>query len=358
MKVVAVETWLLRFPYHPGAADPVGQLVDLPGVFVRLEDGTTGMGFSYAFTRAGRSIALLIEEVLAPATIGRDVGERQLLWEELWWSMRRLGAGITQLALSALDIALWDAAARSAGLPLHRLLGTQRTSLPVFASGNYSPALPVDTLVANARADVERGFDALKVRLGGRPVEEDIGRLRKVRAAIGDGVRLMTDAAELWTLAEAAWVAPRLADLDIFWLEEPLPSEDLAGYADLQARVDFPLALGEHFFNRYQFADCLRMEAGHIMQPDAAIVGGVTEFMRIAELARAHNRPIAPHLVTELHVQLSAATSNTIYVEHFPFTDHLWQERLEVSGGTVAVPERPGHGLDFRPDIFELLRIG
>jgi L-alanine-DL-glutamate epimerase-like enolase superfamily enzyme len=358
MMIENVESWILRFPYHPGAADAPGQMVELAGVFVHTDEGTRGMGFTYSFCSAGRSIKALIDDVLAPAVVGRQLVERACLWDELWGMMRRLGAGVTLLALSALDTALWDAAARAQGMALHRLLGTHRTRIPVFGSGNYSPALTTEKLVDNARRDIDRGFDAIKVRIGGRAVEEDVERLAGVRAAIGDKVRLMTDAAELLTLAEATWVSPRLNDINIYWLEEPLPSEDLIGYRDLQARVDFPLALGEHFFTRFQFLDCLRLGAAQVLQPDVAIVGGVTEFMRIVELAKGFGRPIAPHLVTDLHVQLAAASPNTIYVEHFPFTDHLWEEGLEVREGTVLVPDRPGHGLDFRPSIFDECRVG
>jgi L-alanine-DL-glutamate epimerase-like enolase superfamily enzyme len=357
MKIARIESWVLQFPYHPGAADGPGQLVDLPGVFVEAEDGTRGLGFTYAFCRAGRSIKSLIDEVLTPAAIGRDVADRVSLWNELAWKTRRLGHGVNMLALAALDIALWDVAARAQAMPLHRFLGASAHSVPVFASGNYSPALPEDVLLANALNDVERGFGAIKIRIGGRPVEEDLARLRRVRAAVGDNIRLMADAAELLSLAEANWIIPRLEDIGLYWLEEPLPSEDLVGYRELQRRSPFPLAMGEHLLTRFQFLDCLRMEAAQVLQPDVAIVGGVTEYLRIAELAAAHGRAVAPHLVTELHVHLSAAISNTIYVEHFPFTSHLWEDALAMRDGAVVIPERPGLGLTFKPDVFEASRI-
>ncbi len=358
MTIAAIESWILRFPYHKGAADGAWNMVDLVGVFVTIEGGVRGMGFTYAFQRAGTSIKAMIDDVLAPSIVGRALADRARLWDELWWLTRRLGAGISMLALSALDIALWDAAARVARQPLHRFIGSRQDSVPVFASGNYSPALSADALVDNALRDIDRGFDAIKLRTGGRRPEEDLDRLRQVRRAVGGDVRLMADAAELMTLPEAIWIAPRLADIELFWLEEPLPSEDLADYRALQHHCAFPLAMGEHFFNRFQFRDCLESGAAAIVQPDVCLVGGITEYLRIEALASVHGRPLAPHLVTELHVQLAAASSNTVYVEHFPFVDHLFETSLEVSNGRVAVPGNPGHGLDFRPGLFDALRVG
>ena len=156
MTVVGIESWILRFPYHPGAAAGSWDTVDLVGVFADIEGGARGIGFTYAFQRAGASIKAMIDDVLTPVVLGRPLAGRGALWDELWWMTRRLGAGVSMLALSALDIALWDAAARAANLPLHRLLGAVRDDVPVFASGNYSPALSVEALVDNALRDVDR----------------------------------------------------------------------------------------------------------------------------------------------------------------------------------------------------------
>lgn len=357
MKIAAVDSWVLQYPYHPAAADTPMQVVDVIGVDLTTEDGTHGMGFTYSLCGGAAAIKALIDDLFGPLVVGQSLEDRERIWHTLWWKTRRLGAGVTMLALAALDIALWDSVARVAGVPLARLLGAQRDGVPAFASGTFSPALDVDTLVRNAAIAVEQGFTALKIRIGGTTPEADLVRLQAVRRAIGDQVRLMCDAAELYTLPDALWMCPRLEDLQVYWFEEPLPAEDVAGHAHLQARTTVAIAVGEHLFDRFRFTEYLRADAASIYQPDAAILGGVSEFRRVAQLTEAHGRPIAPHLVTDLHVSLAAAAPNAIYVEHFPFTDHLWQQPIIVRDGVVLVPDRPGHGLELAPDVVRRYRI-
>lgn len=352
-QVVDVATWVLRFPYHHEAADGPDQNVDLVGVEVSTAGGTTGMGFTYSLCGGGHAIESLLSECLLPAALGCDLGDRWRLWERLAWSTRRLGLGLTRHALAALDIALWDAAARAAGLPLHALLGTRRNTIALFSSGRYSPALSPDRLAANALEEVGRGATSIKLRIGGRPPVEDLARVKAVRESIG-AVDLFVDAAELLTFDEALWLAPRLEELGVSCLEEPFRAENIDQYRALNRQTRLAIAGGEHLLSREQFLAYLRAEAVTIINPDVAIVGGITEFMRICELADVFGVQTAPHLVTDLHAALAPAIPGLRHVEDFPFTGHLWTAKAagtqpDRTAGQAVASALVGHGLVLSP---------
>lgn len=357
MKITRVETWMLRFPYRREAADADSPDVELVGAYVTTEAGGRGMGYTYTLRGGGESIKALLDHLVVPMAEGRDTDEVDVIWREIWWRTHRLGLGVSMLALAALDIAIWDAVARAQAKPLFRVLGGHRPRVPAYGSGRASPRLTLEELVRTSVEFVEQGFGAVKIRVGPAGPEEDLRRLRAVRKAIGDGARMMCDANETLTPGLALRYAGWLRDLDVFWFEEPLLADDIAGHVTVQAHADLPIAVGEHLFSRHQFHDWIQRGAASIFQPDAAMVGGVTEWMKIALLADAAARPVAPHFLTELHVHLAAAVPNSIYVEYYPFMEEFFQERLEVRDGCVLAPERPGHGLEFREDLFRRYRV-
>ena len=350
-QISTIESWLLRFPYHHEAADDPAQEVDLVGAEVQTASGIRGTGFTYSLCGGGRAIQAIIDDCLAPAVIGRALADRWRLWDELSWLTRRLGPGVTRLALSAVDIALWDAAARAQGVPLHELLGTRQTQVPLFSSGRFSPALSTDQLVRNAAEEVAKGARAIKLRIGGRPAAADLERVQAVRDAIG-GVELLVDAAELLSPDEARWLCPRLEALGVTCLEEPFRAEHVQQYRQLRDRTSLVIAGGEHLYTRHQVLDYLRAGAVDVLNPDVAIVGGLTEFMKICELADAFGCRIAPHLVTDLHVAIAPAIPGLLHVENFPFTEHLWlgtgAGNVRTAAGAVASTSA-GHGLDLDP---------
>jgi L-talarate/galactarate dehydratase len=358
-RIVAAESWLLRFPYHHEAADDPSQAVDLIGVEIRTSSGTCGMGFTYSLCGGGRAVRALIDDCLVPMVVGRALADRWRLWDELSWSTRRLGPGVTRLAQSAVDIALWDAAARAQQVPLHVLLGTRQDRVPLFSSGRFSPALGIDVLTENAKQEVNRGARAIKLRIGGRRPAADLERVQAVRDAIGD-VELFVDAAELLAFDEAAWLCPRLELLGITCLEEPFRAERVQQYRELRARTAMAIAGGEHLYTRGQVLDYLRAGAVDVLNPDVAIVGGITEFMRICELADAFGCRIAPHLVTDLHVAIAPAIPGLLHVENFPFTQHLWQRGGTAACAAALMPASTsaGHGLALNPQCRYDFEVG
>lgn len=267
------------------------------------------------------------------------------------------GRGLAALAIAAVDIALWDLTAKSRGEPLYRALGATRNQVSAYGSGRASISLELPELLRAVRSYVDEGFTAVKVRVGRPSPEDDLRRLQTVRREFGPDLRLMTDANESLSLSTALWLAPRLVDLSVAWLEEPLPAEDIAGHVELAQRTSLPVSVGEHLFSRRQFGEYLDRRAAAIMQPDAVIVGGITEWLQVAHACEVLDRPIVPHFLTELHVHLAAAIPSCRYVEFYPFLETVLTDRLVARDGVVTASDRPGHGLTLRPDALEQYRL-
>jgi L-alanine-DL-glutamate epimerase-like enolase superfamily enzyme len=355
--IVDVGTAWSQVPLGAGRGGSGATKVDLLLVTVADEDGATGTGFTYALTGGAEGVHALLGGTVRDHVVGSELDHWPQTWQRVRDDTHRLGRGVALPALSAVDIAVWDLRARRAGLPLYRFLGAHRDDVEVYGSGRATHAMTPDELVEGARSYVAEGYAAVKLRIGARRAEEDIARVRTVREAVGDGVRIMVDCNERLDLPTARWAAARLADLGVFWMEEPLPSDDVAGHATLAAGVGLPIAVGEHLHGRFEFAAYLRERAASVLQPDVPLTGGVTEWLRIAAIAEASGAVLSPHFLPELHVHLAAAVPNCPWIEHFPLIDDVLHETLQISGGRAAPPDRPGHGMAWNHDALDDLRI-
>jgi L-alanine-DL-glutamate epimerase-like enolase superfamily enzyme len=336
---------LVRVPLGAARGGSGATELQVLHITVRDADGGEGTGFTYALTGGLGGARAVLEDVIAPRAAGLPLERWEREWRELWALTHRLGRGAALPALSAVDIAVWDLRARRAGLPLYRFLGAVHDTVPIYGSGRATHRMTTQELVDGALAYREEGYTAVKLRVGALGLEKDVERVRAVRSAAGPGLRLMVDCNERLDLASALWLSERLADLDVYWMEEPLVSDDVAGHATLARRSRVPVAVGEHLQGRYEFAAYVREGAAAVLQPDAPLTGGVSEWMRVAALADTFNLPVSPHFLPELHVHLAAAAPTATSVEHFPLLDDLLGEVLRPKDGAVAPPDRPGHGL-------------
>ena len=323
-------------------------------VKVTTESGIEGLGFCYCGNAAGWLVTGAVRDLLAGHVVGRDAHDTEAIWDAMYRDALLLGRrGAVVRAMSAIDIALWDANAKAAELPLYRYLGAARSDVvPAYASGGYYLAGKSERdLAAECAGYVERGFAAVKIKVGRVSAREDAARIAAVRAAIGPEVELFTDANNAWPDATAAIRAiRRWEEYDLGWVEEPNPPDELAAHAAVAAAVEPPIATGEIHQTRWDFQQILDQDAAAILQTDAAVCGGVTEFRRIAALAAGRGVTVAPHWLADLHVHLVAATPNATWVEFFPDTEVLnlmevFQTRLQVRDAGLAVPQEPGHGV-------------
>lgn len=352
-----IDTWILEFPQNREHRDFHDAPMELIGVTLTSKDGVTGFGYSWTVDwRGGKAVKALLDEVLTPMVIGRSALDIKEIWKEFWRSMNRLGKGVTSMAIAAMDIALWDVVAKSVNLPLARVLGQIHDRVPTYSSGRFSPSLDLSELVDISLDTVEKGFEALKLRVGLDP-RADIARVSKIRETVGAGIKIMTDANQRLDLPTASWLGKQFEQLDVFWFEEPLPNEYVSGYQQLQGDLSLPIASGEHLFSLWDFKNYLDRKAISIVQPDVCMVGGITEWLRISELAYSAGAAMSPHFVPEFHIHLAAASPSAIYVESFPMMDDLLEHQLVVKNGHVEVPDRPGHGLAFQDWVWEKYRV-
>jgi L-alanine-DL-glutamate epimerase-like enolase superfamily enzyme len=324
---------------------------------VDASDGGTGQGFSWAVQVGAQAIRAMVEADCGPVATGGPVAPAAA-WDRLWWHLREAGGGITTLAMAAIDIGLWDLQAKAAGLGLADLLGRQREKVPVYASG-VNRHLTLEELKEQVSRWMSAGHTRVKIKVGLPSLEEDLERVRAVRQITGPGKLLMVDANQLWDLPTARRAARALSAFDIFWLEEPLPAEDLGAYARLRAAIDIPLAAGESLYTEAQFRDLLLAGAVDFVQPNVCRVGGITPFLRIARLARLFDIPVMPHLLPDISGQLALCLPLPGMVEDIDQGSFAALGALARSSGVVVTGDSlraqtgPGHGLVFATDTLE-----
>jgi L-alanine-DL-glutamate epimerase-like enolase superfamily enzyme len=347
MKIAAVESKHVVVPLGSGRGGSGATEVEVILVDVQTKEGVTGTGFSFALTGGGGAIKALIDQTLKDVVIGKDILEWERVWSELYNKTHRLGRGVSLPAISALDIAVWDLKAKAQNLPLYSLLGKKKESVFIYGSGRATHNMNIDQLVEGSLSYVKEGFTSVKLRAGQLGLHEDLKRIRAVREAVGDGIQLMVDCNERLTYADALWFGRKLEELDIYWMEEPVSSDDIASHKRLAEKLNVSIAVGEHLQGRFEFVNYIQNEAASIFQPDCPLVGGITEWKRIATISEAFGISISPHFLPELHIHLAASTDNCISIEHFPLIDDLLESTLEIEDGYAKLPSSPGIGMQW-----------
>jgi L-alanine-DL-glutamate epimerase-like enolase superfamily enzyme len=263
--------------------------------------------------------------------------------------------GLAVFAISAIDCAAWDVAAKALGVPLWRLLGGAGEPVPTYASEGLWLTNDLGRLADEAAELAALGFEAVKMRLGRKREADDIRAAEVVREAIGPDVRLMADANQGWDVKYALRMGRKLeaAGANLTWLEEPIPHDDVVGQARLANELETPLTTGENAYAHFGFRELLEAGAVDVVMPDLERIGGVTGWLRTAALADAWYKPLASHLLPELSCHLLAASPTAYYLEHMPWAQPLLAEKLELVDGRVRLPDRPGFGLVWDSDAIE-----
>ena len=350
MKIKSVAVDWLQIPLASPVSVSNRLISDRDYVLVRVkcENGVEGIGACLdgilSYTAA--------KHILAPMLIGRDIFDVKQIWDTMFRATIQQGRrGSVMRAISAIDIALWDAMGKATGKPLYKLLGAFRERAPCYASGGYyRSGNDLDTLLDEMRGYMSSGFKAVKMRVGGRSPAEDIARLAAVRATVGDDIDIMLDANQTWTdLPSALAVLKPMERYRPFWIEEPVQPDSFALSAELRRHTSITVATGEVENTRWGFQMLKDTEAAAIWQPDVAVVGGITEWMRVADLATASNIPLTPHYWWDIHIHLACACDNVLLVEYFTTDeivcfDKVLTERLTVRDGMLRPPQRPGIG--------------
>ena len=325
-------------------------------VEIEADEGHAGVGFCYVGSAGGRMFVEAVQGLLAPVLIGQDPYRVEGLWLDMYQEALLQGrAGVVMRAISALDTALWDRNARAAALPLYKFLGAVHgESVPAYASGGYYLQGKTPAQLAGEMAGyVQDGFKAVKMKIGKGSLADEEARIAAVREGIGDDVVLMLDANNAWSdLPTALQFARMYEKYDPCFIEEPFGPDDIQNHARLAAATRVPIATGEIEAGRWRFKELMDKAGAIILQTDACVCGGISEFRRIAATAASYGITVLPHWFHDLHAHLVAATPNARYVEYFPDDQvlnfrRLIDAQLEIRDGTIVLPRRPGLGFNF-----------
>lgn len=358
--ITEAQAYLVDLPVEAVRTDAVQSFLKQETIFVEIttDDGLSGRGYSYTIGTGGTAILAMLRDHLLPGLVGRDARRVEAIWRDLVASTRATMVGaITSLALAAVDTALWDWRCRLADQPLWIVAGGASDRVPLYDTEVGWLHLTVDQLIGGAKAAVEAGRGGVKIKIGKPDPAEDVDRIAAVRGALGPGIDLMIDANQSLTLADAVRRARLLEPVDVYWLEEPLPADDVTGHARLAASTTIPVAVGESLYSVGQFAEYVRQGAVGIVQADVARIGGITPWLKVAHLAEAHNIAVCPHFLMELHVSLCAAVPNSRYVEYIPQLTAITSSRLAVEDGAALAPDTPGLGIDWDLDAIDDHRV-
>lgn len=292
-------------------------------------------------------MALLRDDMIGKL-IGCEAEEIDRIWRDLLYSIHATSVGaISSLALAAIDIALWDLRCKRASLPLYRMLGGAKNSVPMYTTEGGWLHISTDALVADALDAQAKGFSGSKIKIGKPHLSEDRSRLLAVREAVGPDYEIMVDANQSFGLAQAKRRARMLEEFDIAWFEEPMPADDIHQHSHLMANTSVPIVVGESMYSLSQFKDYLTTGGASIVQVDVARVGGITPWMKVAHLAEAYNVPVCPHFLMELHVSLVCAIPNAPWLEYIPQLDSLTRTGMRMDRGRAYPSDVSGLGIDW-----------
>ena len=386
MKIVDIRTIPLSYRCDPPYGSAGGMQARRGALLVEIKtDGrVTGVGEAGV---GGGATASVIEKVLRPMLIGEDPLLIEGLWQKMFARTRQFGRrGVVMNAISGIDIALWDIAGKVAKLPLYRLLGGCRDRVEAYASGGfYQEGKSIDDLAGEAEGYRARGFKGMKMKVGRNPStqthlrhlvdhaelcevepEEDIARVAAVRRALGPRAQLMVDVNCAWSPSFAIEMGRAFEPHKLYWIEEPVATDDIAGSAMVADALATPIAGYETEIGLDGFRELITRGAVDIVQPDLAWSGGFSECRRIAAVAQAHHRIVAPHafasavlLAASLHFIASIPNGLVLEFDQNPngLRDELLTEPIRVEGdGMIRLPEHPGLGIELDPTAIERYR--
>jgi L-alanine-DL-glutamate epimerase-like enolase superfamily enzyme len=359
MKISHIHTQIVRLPAEePLAGGPAvaGATRDFVVLRVGTDEGIEGIGVAFFGGTLTGALKAAVDALGALA-----VGENPLRIEAIVGKLRAAAGscgpgGIFTLALSAIDIALWDIKGKALNQPLSTLVGGFRERVPTYASGALMRTFPLEHVAKAGPALVAKGFRQMKMQLalpGETSPEREIERARVIREAIGEDIDLMCDINQRWDVRQAISIGKRVEQYHLFWLEDVVAHDDYPGMARVADALATPVAGGEYVYGTVPFRHMLEARSVDIVMIDLVRAGGITQWLKIAGMAEAFNVPVVSHLLPEIHVHLIAAIPHGLTVEYMPWSGRLFEEVPMPVNGELVVPNKPGLGLKFDQDTLK-----
>ena len=358
MKIKEIKTQFVRLPLEEplvGAPPMPGMQREFITVKIITDDGIEGIGVTGFGGKLVRSLKAAVED-FGELIKGDDPIAVDAIIHKLKTASSHCGpGGLATLAITPIDVALWDIRGKALGLPLARLLGGLRDRVPAYASGALMRTTALDKLQEAAAALVRKGWRRMKTQMAveGLTPHQELERIRLVREAVGPDVALMVDINQRWSVQEAIAIGAQVEELGLGWLEDVTAHNDYQGLAQVAAALTTPVCGGEYLYGIEPFRQMLGHRSVDIVMIDLLRVGGIAPWMKVAAMAEAFNIPVVSHLLPEIHVHLVAAAPNATVVEYMPWTWRLFDEPPMPKDGMMSVPTKPGLGFGFAPDLFE-----
>jgi L-alanine-DL-glutamate epimerase-like enolase superfamily enzyme len=357
MKITSIESVLLTVPTpRPMSLEfPHHKLVVAE---IATDEGPRGLGYSLVFGGGGAEAVLAyLDARLKPLLLDEDPLQVERLWEKMYRGDRGVRrVGIAGMALSALDIALWDLAGKAAGQPLYKLWGAVTDRVAAYGSGGWGRYSEAD-LIAEAEKYARLGCKYYKMKIHHPDPKVNRARVEAVHRALGPGVRLMVDVNQKLDVEGNARQAALLEDFDLVWYEEPVLADDLAACAEVASKIRIPVATGENNYTRYEFRELIERRAARYLMPDVCRANGYSETLKIARLAAAHGIAVSPHVVHELSLQVCGAASNGFLVEYMDWAPpDLYEELPACKDGELRIPAESGHGIALSKEALKKYR--
>jgi L-talarate/galactarate dehydratase len=356
MKITSARTSRVRLPADEplaGAPPLLGPTRDFVTLTLETDQGIQGIGYTFFGGNLSASLQSALE-TLAALMIGLDPLPIEAVMGKLIGSTFAGPSGIVTLAVSAIDIALWDIKGKALGVPVATLAGGARTKVPTYASGALTREASLDQLLKAAGTLRERGWKQMKTQLalpGATTVAKEVERIRRLRELIGHDIDLMCDINQRWDVRQAISIGKRIEEYGLFWLEDVVACEDYPGHAAVTAALDTPTAAGEYVFGIVPFRHMFEARSVDIAMLDVMRTGGISGWLKIAAMAEAFNLPVVSHLYPEISVHLVAGVANGLTVEYMPWANRIFKETPNIVDGNIEVPQRAGLGLEFDEEV-------
>ena len=327
---------------------------------IETSDGVAGFGYIVSLNPMFIDAVASATRELGKLLIGLNVLDTEAAWHRMSRAGDWIGpGGLLHYAICPLDIAMWDAAGKTLGQPVRRLLGGFRDRLPAYASDGFWYSLSLEDLAASARKAVAEGFRAVKLRVGNeKTVAGEVARVRAVQDAVGPDIAIMVDATETWALDRAIRTGKALQEAGVVWIEDPVSHTDIAAMARVVSALDAPVATGEHLYRIEDYTRLFEARAAGVALIDLGRIGGVTPWRKVAALAQSFNVRVGGHVLPEIHIHLLTAVPNGYLVEYVPRSAGLLKAMPALTEGAMVASDGPGFGLELDRDALRRFTVG